>query len=134
MRKGVTWRRKSFLSYVQHKINVMLQKSFEAVNTDNQRLSYECLKFTKCAKVYRNRKHLTGCTEKSIYVQSYPFSQILSHKMFCLVIHVSKFKHHRLEYSIRTVSGGVPITSFMMLDLWALNTLAIEYSNFVNSD
>ena len=44
--------------------------SFEAPKMDILRPSYECLKFTKRIEL--------AITEKTTYVQSYPFSQILS--------------------------------------------------------
>ena len=82
LRKGVTWSRKSFLSYVGTAQKFNSKISFEAVKMDDQRPSYECLKFTK---VCRNHKSLRGCTEKTTYAQSYFISQILSYIHTCIL-------------------------------------------------
>ena len=50
LRKGVTWSRKSFLSYVHN--NIVLNKgsiiNFKVVKTDILRPSYGHLNYTKC--------------------------------------------------------------------------------------
>ena len=81
LREGVTWSRKSFLSYVDLKIllNKGFLTNFKVVKKDILGPTYWRWKFSKCTDIHRNRKYLTSSAVKCTFVQSYPFSQILSH-------------------------------------------------------